>query len=97
MLLFFNYWTYVTMEITRKDVVFFSYWTYVTMEIPRKNVAFFSYWTYVTMEILRKNVFFFFGYWTYVTTSPPGAPRGPAQPLFFHQDDLKQFVLRCVK
>ena len=30
-------------------------------------------------------------------TSPPGAPRGPAQPLFFHQDVSNQFVFRFMK
>ena len=37
---FFSYWTYKTMEITRKDV-FFSYWTYKTMEIVRKKMDFY--------------------------------------------------------
>ena len=33
MLLSFSYWTYVTMEILRKNVVFFGYWTYMTIDL----------------------------------------------------------------
>ena len=41
MLLFFDYWTYRTMEIiVIKNVAFFSYWTYMTMEIVRKKMDF---------------------------------------------------------
>ena len=60
MLLFFSYWTYKTMEITRKDVVFFLAIGLIRLwKLLEKMLLFFSYWTYKTMEIVRKKNDFF--------------------------------------
>ena len=67
MLFFFGYWTYISMEIFKWNVVFF--WLldlYQYGNFEKKCCFFFGYWTYISMEIFKKNVVFF-GYWTYIS------------------------------